>query len=166
MKLNVLVPLSGASFSAETTSSKAAVCNTFLGRSVRSDWEQESRAAQTGAGIHRRASGKTFWFPEHVENQLSDGLDCVPVSTCLQSPRVSPEECERLHEEVQLLLLSQLQRGDEQRVEVLLAHTHTQLELLRGLNHTLPLLSLVSCLNQWKPAWAESLESRAGIVWF
>ncbi|KAM6893105.1 IQ calmodulin-binding motif-containing protein 1 [Lycodopsis pacificus] len=54
------------------------------------------------------------------------------------SSRVSRQECERLHEEVQLLLLSQLQRGgdqrrrrEEQRVEALLAHTHTQLELLR-----------------------------------
>ncbi|XP_042337493.1 IQ calmodulin-binding motif-containing protein 1-like, partial [Plectropomus leopardus] len=52
------------------------------------------------------------------------------------SSRVSHEECKRLHEEVQLLLLSELQRGDqrrreEQRVEALLAHTHTQLELLR-----------------------------------
>ncbi|XP_068587130.1 IQ calmodulin-binding motif-containing protein 1 [Cebidichthys violaceus] len=55
------------------------------------------------------------------------------------SSRVSRQECERLHEEVQLLLLSELQRGgdqrrrrrEEQRVEALLAHTHTQLELLR-----------------------------------
>ncbi|KAG8004397.1 Arf-GAP with GTPase, partial [Nibea albiflora] len=57
------------------------------------------------------------------------------------STRVSPQECERLHEEVQLLLLSELQRGDhqrreEERMEALLAHTHTQLELLRGLTHT------------------------------
>ncbi|XP_060923304.1 IQ calmodulin-binding motif-containing protein 1 [Limanda limanda] len=53
-----------------------------------------------------------------------------------RSSRVSPGECERLHQEVQLLLLSELQRGDErrraeQRMEALLAHTHTQLELLR-----------------------------------
>lgn len=59
------------------------------------------------------------------------------MSLSLQSSRVSPEDCERLHEEVQLLLLSELQRGEqrrreEQRVEALLAHTHTQLELLRG----------------------------------
>ncbi|XP_069577311.1 IQ calmodulin-binding motif-containing protein 1-like isoform X1 [Brachyistius frenatus] len=52
------------------------------------------------------------------------------------SSRVSADECERLHEEVQLLLLTELQRGaqrrrEEQRVEALLAHTHTQLELLR-----------------------------------
>lgn len=54
---------------------------------------------------------------------------------------MSREECERLHEEVQLLLLSKLQKGDhqrreEERMEALLAHTHTQLELLRGLAHT------------------------------
>ncbi|XP_039462429.1 IQ calmodulin-binding motif-containing protein 1 isoform X1 [Oreochromis aureus] len=53
-----------------------------------------------------------------------------------QSFRVSPEECSCLHEEVQLLLLSVLQTGaqqrmEEQRVEALLAHVHTQLELLR-----------------------------------
>ncbi|AWO95657.1 putative IQ calmodulin-binding motif-containing protein 1 [Scophthalmus maximus] len=52
------------------------------------------------------------------------------------SSRVSSAECQRLHEEVQLLLLSELQRGgqrrrEEQRREALLAHTHTQLELLR-----------------------------------
>nr|XP_020447941.1 IQ calmodulin-binding motif-containing protein 1 isoform X1 [Monopterus albus]XP_020447943.1 IQ calmodulin-binding motif-containing protein 1 isoform X1 [Monopterus albus] len=52
------------------------------------------------------------------------------------SSRVSPEECERLHEEVQLLLLTELQRGEqrrreEQRREALLAHTRTQLEMLR-----------------------------------
>ncbi|XP_068612605.1 IQ calmodulin-binding motif-containing protein 1-like [Brachionichthys hirsutus] len=52
------------------------------------------------------------------------------------SSRVSREECERLHEEVQLLLLSAIQRGDrqrreEERTETLLAHTHTQLEQLR-----------------------------------
>lgn len=53
-----------------------------------------------------------------------------------QSFRVSPEECSCLHEEVQLLLLSVLQTGaqqrmEEQQVEALLAHVHTQLELLR-----------------------------------
>uniref|UniRef100_UPI0037E96738 IQ calmodulin-binding motif-containing protein 1-like n=1 Tax=Semicossyphus pulcher TaxID=241346 RepID=UPI0037E96738 len=52
------------------------------------------------------------------------------------SSRVSPQQCERLHEEVQLLLLSELQRGEQQRreeerMETLLAHTHTQLDLLR-----------------------------------
>ncbi|KAM7375561.1 hypothetical protein PAMA_014597 [Pampus argenteus] len=52
------------------------------------------------------------------------------------SSYVCRQDCERLHEEVQLLLLSELQRGEqqrreEQRREALLAHTHTQLELLR-----------------------------------
>ncbi|KAM9328503.1 IQ calmodulin-binding motif-containing protein 1 [Pholidichthys leucotaenia] len=52
------------------------------------------------------------------------------------SSRASPEECSRLHEEVQLLLLSELRRGaerrrEEQREEVLLAHIHTQVERLR-----------------------------------
>uniref|UniRef100_A0A672IZ12 IQ motif containing B1 n=1 Tax=Salarias fasciatus TaxID=181472 RepID=A0A672IZ12_SALFA len=51
------------------------------------------------------------------------------------STRVSTEECVRLHEEVQLLLLKELQRGEEHRREeqrraALLAHTHTQLEKL------------------------------------
>lgn len=60
---------------------------------------------------------------------------------CVQSIHVSRDECERLHEEVQLLLQSELQQGDhqrreEERMEALLAHTHTQLELLRGLAHT------------------------------
>ncbi|XP_072235251.1 IQ calmodulin-binding motif-containing protein 1-like [Leuresthes tenuis] len=53
-----------------------------------------------------------------------------------RSSRVSPGECASLHEEVQLLLQVELQRGaqqrrEEQRVEALLAHTHTQLGLLR-----------------------------------
>lgn len=56
----------------------------------------------------------------------------------VQSSRVSRQECEHLHEEMQVLLLSALQRGDQQRrererMEALLALTHTQLELLRGL---------------------------------
>ncbi|KAM9334335.1 IQ calmodulin-binding motif-containing protein 1 [Symphorus nematophorus] len=51
------------------------------------------------------------------------------------SSRTSRKDCERLHDDVQLLLLSELQRGDErrreeERREALLAHTHTQLELL------------------------------------
>ncbi|KAF7207137.1 IQ calmodulin-binding motif-containing protein 1 [Nothobranchius furzeri] len=53
-----------------------------------------------------------------------------------RSSRVSPEECVSLHQEVQLLLQAELQRGDyyrreEQRVAAVLACTHTQLELLR-----------------------------------
>ncbi|XP_041637454.1 IQ calmodulin-binding motif-containing protein 1 isoform X2 [Cheilinus undulatus] len=52
------------------------------------------------------------------------------------SSRASLQQCQRLHEEVQLLILSELRRGeqqrrDEERTEALLAHTHTQLELLR-----------------------------------
>ncbi|KAM9767079.1 IQ calmodulin-binding motif-containing protein 1 [Menidia menidia] len=53
-----------------------------------------------------------------------------------RSSRVSPEECASLHQEAQLLLQEALQRGaqqrrEEQRLQALLAHTHTQLELLR-----------------------------------
>ncbi|XP_028255541.1 IQ calmodulin-binding motif-containing protein 1 [Parambassis ranga] len=65
-----------------------------------------------------------------LKSQVEEYITARP-SLC-----VSSEECERLHEEVQLLLLAELQRGvqhrrEEQRVEALLAHTHTQLELLR-----------------------------------
>ncbi|XP_033471776.2 IQ calmodulin-binding motif-containing protein 1 [Epinephelus lanceolatus] len=75
------------------------------------------------------------------------------------SSRVSRQECERLHEEVQLLLLSELQRGErrgreEQRVEALLAHTHTQLELLRDA----PPLSVVT------PTDADSFLSPSGPI--
>uniref|UniRef100_A0A8C2WJD3 IQ motif containing B1 n=1 Tax=Cyclopterus lumpus TaxID=8103 RepID=A0A8C2WJD3_CYCLU len=75
------------------------------------------------------------------------------------SSRVSRQECERLHEEVQLLLLSELQRGgrqrrEEQRVEALLAHTHTQLELLRDA----PPLSVVTTTD------ADSFLSPSGPV--
>uniref|UniRef100_A0A3P9HKJ2 IQ motif containing B1 n=1 Tax=Oryzias latipes TaxID=8090 RepID=A0A3P9HKJ2_ORYLA len=56
--------------------------------------------------------------------------------TVHKSSRVSPEGCASLHEEAQLLLQAELQKGaqqrrEEQRVEALLAHTRTQLELLR-----------------------------------
>uniref|UniRef100_A0A4W6BZU2 IQ motif containing B1 n=1 Tax=Lates calcarifer TaxID=8187 RepID=A0A4W6BZU2_LATCA len=76
-----------------------------------------------------------------------------------RSSRVSPEECQRLHEEVQLLLLSELQRGEqrrreEQRAEALLAHTHTQLELLRDA----PPLSVITATD------AESFLSPSGPV--
>lgn len=90
---------------------------------------------------------------------------CVRVRVRLQSPRVSPEECQCLHKEVQLLMLSELQRGEqqrreEQRMEALLAHTHTQLELLRGLNYTLPLFFfpfvLSSFFKQKLSTWLES----------
>ncbi|XP_054479643.1 IQ calmodulin-binding motif-containing protein 1 isoform X2 [Anoplopoma fimbria] len=81
----------------------------------------------------------SFWIGQNgltdsrraeLKRQVEDHVSGHP------SSHVTREECERLHEEVQLLLLSELQRGDqrrreEQRVEALLAHTHTQLELLR-----------------------------------
>ncbi|XP_040887900.1 IQ calmodulin-binding motif-containing protein 1-like [Toxotes jaculatrix] len=75
------------------------------------------------------------------------------------SSHVSPEACKRLHEEAQLLLLSELQRGgqwrrEEQRVEALLAHTHTQLELLRDA----PSLSVVTATD------AESFLSPSGPI--
>ncbi|XP_044043602.1 IQ calmodulin-binding motif-containing protein 1 [Siniperca chuatsi] len=75
-------------------------------------------------------SGLTDSRRVELKRQVEDYISLHP------SSRVSRQECERLHEEVQLLLLSELQRGDqrrreEQRVEALLAHTHTQLELLR-----------------------------------
>ncbi|KAM6957987.1 IQ calmodulin-binding motif-containing protein 1 [Tautogolabrus adspersus] len=75
------------------------------------------------------------------------------------SPRASPQECERLHEEVQLLILSELWRGkqqrrEEQRMEALLAHTHTQLELLRDA----PPLSAVTATD------AESFLSPSGPI--
>ncbi|TDG96038.1 hypothetical protein EPR50_G00235380 [Perca flavescens] len=80
-----------------------------------------------------------FWIGQHgltdsrrveLRRQVEEHISLHP------SSRVSRQECERLHEEVQLLLLSELQGGDrrrreELRVEALLAHTHTQLELLR-----------------------------------
>ncbi|KAE8278551.1 IQ calmodulin-binding motif-containing protein 1 [Larimichthys crocea] len=74
------------------------------------------------------------------------------------STRVSLQECEHLHEEVQLLL-SELQRGDhqrreEERMEALLAHTHTQLELLRDA----PPLSVVTATD------AESFLSPSGPI--
>ncbi|KAE8277000.1 hypothetical protein D5F01_LYC25260 [Larimichthys crocea] len=97
----------GALLSAETTSSEGPAHHTFLDWSDRFDRQLEGGAKETGGGVHRSAS----------------------------FTRVSLQECERLHEEVQLLL-SELQRGDhqrreEERMEALLAHTHTQLELLR-----------------------------------
>ncbi|KAK2857153.1 hypothetical protein Q5P01_005888 [Channa striata] len=75
------------------------------------------------------------------------------------SSHVSPEECERLHEEVQLLLLLELQKGaqrrrEEQRMEALLAHTHTQLELLRDA----PPLSVVTATD------ADSFLSPSGAI--
>ncbi|XP_076006199.1 IQ calmodulin-binding motif-containing protein 1 [Genypterus blacodes] len=72
---------------------------------------------------------------------------------------VSPQQCVALHEEMQRLLLSELQRGDQQRREeerreALLAHTHTQLELLRDT----PPLSVVTTTD------AESLLSPSASI--
>ncbi|XP_071335780.1 IQ calmodulin-binding motif-containing protein 1-like isoform X2 [Trachinotus anak] len=88
-----------------------------------------------------------------LKTQVEDYIAVHP------SSHVSPEECERLHEEVQLLLLSELQRGEqrrreEQRMEALLAHTHTQLELLRDA----PPLSVVTAPD------AESFLSPSGPI--
>ncbi|KAM4560419.1 IQ calmodulin-binding motif-containing protein 1 isoform 2-T2 [Odontesthes bonariensis] len=79
--------------------------------------------------------------------------------TVHRSSRVSPEECASLHQEVQLLLQAELQRGaqqrrEEQRVEALLAHTHTQLGLLRDA----PPLSAVTATD------AEAFQSPSGSV--
>lgn len=65
-----------------------------------------------------------------------------------RSTRVSAEECASLHQEVQLLLRAELQRGEElqreeHRVEALLACVHTQLELLRDA----PPLSVVTAMQ-------------------
>ncbi|XP_061571966.1 IQ calmodulin-binding motif-containing protein 1-like [Cololabis saira] len=76
-----------------------------------------------------------------------------------RSSRSSPEECVSLHHEVQLLLEAELQRGEqqrreEQRLEALLAHTHTQLELLRDA----PPLSVVTATE------AQSFLSPSGSI--
>ncbi|XP_077959965.1 IQ calmodulin-binding motif-containing protein 1 isoform X4 [Gasterosteus aculeatus] len=75
------------------------------------------------------------------------------------SSQVSHEEAQRLHEEAQLLLSAlqggeQQRRREEQRVEALLAHTHTQLELLREA----PPLSVVTTTA------ADSFLSRSSLV--
>lgn len=72
---------------------------------------------------------------------------------------MSREECERLHEEMQLLLMLELQKGnhqrrEEERIEALLARIHTQMELLIGLSlthmhtriHTLILIRKAMCI--------------------
>ncbi|XP_013877232.1 IQ calmodulin-binding motif-containing protein 1, partial [Austrofundulus limnaeus] len=65
-----------------------------------------------------------------------------------RSSAVSLEECVSLHEEVQLLLQAELQKGEQQQreeqwVETLLAYTHTQLELLQDA----PALSVVTVMQ-------------------
>ncbi|XP_070786942.1 IQ calmodulin-binding motif-containing protein 1-like [Enoplosus armatus] len=98
-------------------------------------------------------SGLTDSRRVELKRQVEDYVSVHP------SSRVSLQECERLHEEVQLLLLSELQRGDqrrreEQRMEALLAHTHTQLELLRDA----PPLSVITATD------AESFLSPSGPI--
>ncbi|XP_034534986.1 IQ calmodulin-binding motif-containing protein 1 [Notolabrus celidotus] len=88
-----------------------------------------------------------------LKRQVEEYISLHPTS------RASSQECKRLHEEVQLLILSELQRGEEerraeQRMEALLAHTHTQLELLRDA----PPLSVVTATD------AESFLSPSGPV--
>ncbi|KAI3366196.1 hypothetical protein L3Q82_010023, partial [Scortum barcoo] len=98
-------------------------------------------------------SGLTDSRREELKRQVEEHISLHP------SSRVSRQECERLHEEAQLLLLSELQRGDqrrrhEERMEALLAHTHTQLELLRDA----PPLSIVTATD------AESFLSPSGPI--
>ncbi|XP_030265055.1 IQ calmodulin-binding motif-containing protein 1 isoform X2 [Sparus aurata] len=98
-------------------------------------------------------SGLTDSRRAELKRQVEEYVSLHP------SSRVSRQECERLHEEVQLLLLSELQRGDhqrrmEERTEALLAHTHTQLELLRDA----PPLSVVTATD------AESFLSPSGPI--
>ncbi|XP_034035500.1 IQ calmodulin-binding motif-containing protein 1-like isoform X2 [Thalassophryne amazonica] len=88
-----------------------------------------------------------------LKRQVEEHVSVHP-SSC-----VSPEECERHHQATQLLLLSLLQRGAEhrraeQRMEVLLAHVHTQLERLRDA----PPLSAIT------PTDAESFLSPSGAI--
>uniref|UniRef100_A0A3B4XGC1 IQ motif containing B1 n=1 Tax=Seriola lalandi dorsalis TaxID=1841481 RepID=A0A3B4XGC1_SERLL len=125
-----------------------------LQRAVR-HFLQERRAAKAPpvAPFWIGQKGLTDSRRAELKAQLEDYIAAHP------SSHVSPEECQRLHEEVQLLLLSALQRGEqrrreEQRMEALLAHTHTQLELLRDA----PPLSVVTATD------AESFLSLSGPV--
>ncbi|XP_063734188.1 IQ calmodulin-binding motif-containing protein 1-like isoform X2 [Eleginops maclovinus] len=62
-----------------------------------------------------------------LQRQVEEQLSLRPLGSC-----VSRQECEGLHQEVQLLLLQRRhQNAGGQRLETLLAHTHTQLEKLR-----------------------------------
>ncbi|XP_070711955.1 IQ calmodulin-binding motif-containing protein 1-like [Pempheris klunzingeri] len=116
---------------------------------------QERRAAKAPpiTSLWIGQNGLTDSRREELKRQVEEHTSRHP------SSRVSREERERLHEEVQLLLLSELQRGDQQRreeerMEALLAHTHTQLELLRDA----PPLSVVTVTD------AESLLSPSGPI--
>ncbi|XP_072305854.1 IQ calmodulin-binding motif-containing protein 1-like [Eucyclogobius newberryi] len=93
--------------------------------------------------LDRRRAAKvppsTFWIGQsgltdrrraELKKQVEDHITLHP------SSRVSVDECLRLHEEVQMLLVSESvsvvqRRRQEQRIQALLAHTHTQLTMLR-----------------------------------
>ncbi|XP_030009012.1 IQ calmodulin-binding motif-containing protein 1 isoform X2 [Sphaeramia orbicularis] len=88
-----------------------------------------------------------------LQKQVQDYISMHP------SRAVSHQECERLHEEVQLLLLSELQKGDERRREetrrdALMAHINTQLDKITDA----PPLSVVTA------AEADSFLSLSGPV--
>lgn len=108
--------------------------------------QQAARILQTAVRrfLERRRSAKapppgSLWIGQEglTDSRRAELKQQVEEYVALhRSLRVSPEECASFHEEVQLLLGAELQRGaqqrrEEQRVEALLAHTHTQLELLR-----------------------------------
>ncbi|XP_027132463.1 IQ calmodulin-binding motif-containing protein 1-like [Larimichthys crocea] len=128
--------------------------------------KQDSALFQVRCFLQKRRAAKAppitpFWIGQigltdsrrvELKRQVEEYIALHP------STRVSLQECERLHEEVQLLL-SELQRGDhqrreEERMEALLAHTHTQLELLRDA----PPLSVVTATD------AESFLSPSGPI--
>uniref|UniRef100_A0A3P8SEX0 IQ motif containing B1 n=1 Tax=Amphiprion percula TaxID=161767 RepID=A0A3P8SEX0_AMPPE len=76
-----------------------------------------------------------------------------------RSSCVSPQQCQLLHHQVQLLLQSELHRRldrmkEDQHLEALMAHTHTQLDLLRDA----PPLSVVTATD------ADSFLSPSGSV--
>ncbi|XP_051797682.1 IQ calmodulin-binding motif-containing protein 1 isoform X2 [Acanthochromis polyacanthus] len=76
-----------------------------------------------------------------------------------RSSCVSPQQCKVLHHQVQQLLQSELQRRldrmkEDQHLEALMAHTHTQLELLRDA----PPLSVVTATD------ADSFLSPSGSI--
>lgn len=104
----------------------------------------------------------TFWDGQagltdsrraELKRQVEDHIALHPSSS------VTRQECERLHEEVQLQLQAWLQTGAQQRregqkIEALLAHTHTQLDLLKDA----PPLSVV------KATCVESFLSPSGSI--
>ncbi|XP_029375734.1 IQ calmodulin-binding motif-containing protein 1 isoform X2 [Echeneis naucrates] len=125
-----------------------------LQRAVR-HFLQERRAAkaQPVTPFWIGQKGLTDSRRAELKAQVEDYIAMHPAS------RVTPEDVERLHSEVQLLLLSELQSGEErrrkeQKMEALLARAHTQLELLRDA----PPLSAVTATD------AESFLSPSGLV--